>query len=77
VKALTQAQTTIATANTNAQAGLSAANTVASYITQAQTYENMIPGLLQQESKDIGTALGYLNTANGVSTVISNGCASG
>jgi hypothetical protein len=37
----------------------------------------MIPGLLQQESKDIGTALGYLNTANGVSTVISNGCASG
>jgi hypothetical protein len=63
VKALTQAQTTVATANTNAQAGLSAANTVASYITQAQTYENMIPGLLQQESKDIGNALGFLSTA--------------
>ena len=63
MKALTQAQTTIGTANTNAQAGLSAANTVASYITQAQTYENMIPGLLQQESTDIGNALGFLSTA--------------
>lgn len=63
MRALQKANGNIATANTNAQAGLSAANTVASYITQAQTYENMIPGLLQQESKDIGSALSYLSTA--------------
>ena len=63
MQAIQKAQTTIATANTNAQAGLTASNAVASYITQAQTYENMIPALLQQESKDIGNALGFLNTA--------------
>lgn len=46
LQAVQSANTNIASASSTAQAGLTAANAVQAYITQAQTLENQIPALL-------------------------------